>query len=268
MNICTPLIAYPQPAPLWQPRQGPFHHPAIDTQATSVSCPAFGQHGSDSPRSQLLPMGLRIIATIPLHTARPTSGAPTLPPHRRDGLQQGQQLGDIVPMRAGHHRGHWNPLGIREHMMLTAALPTIGRIGPRFFPHRRPPGDADYQPRRGTNQSGRRREAWPGATHAIVARPLCAANRVGAANRSCRSRSPSLGAASPKEGRTSGQRAYLLTPPGSVLAAGPPAAWAVQAVRVEQATPRVRRVRVVLPCTHNTSQSGFVRTSKTTVVIQ
>jgi hypothetical protein len=262
MNICTPLIAYPQPAPLWQPRQGTFHNPARDTQATSVSCPAFGKHRSDSPRSQRLPMGLRIIAAIPLHTVRPASGAPTLTPHGRDGLQQGQQLGDIVPRRAGHRRGQWNPLGIREHMMLTAARPTIGRIGPSFFPHRRPPGDSDYPPRRGTNQSGRRHEAWPGATHAIVARPLCAANHASAANRSSRSRSPALGAASPRECRTSGQRAYRFTPPGSVLAVCHPAAWAAQAVRVEQAAPRVRRVRVVLPCTHNTSQSGFVRDSK------
>jgi hypothetical protein len=209
MNVCTPLIASPQPAPLRQPRQGPFYHPAIDTQATAVGCPACGQHRGDPQRSQLLPMGLRIGAPVPMDPVRPTSGAPTLAPHGRDGLQQGPQLGHIVPMRSCHQRCPWNPLGVREHMRLTAALPTIGRIATRFFPHRRRPGDSDYQPLRGTNRSGPWREAWPGAWHGAVARRLCGANRVNAASRSCRSRSPSPEGASPRECRTSGQRAYL-----------------------------------------------------------
>ena len=134
MNVCTPLIAYPQPAPLRQPRQGPFPHPAIGAQATSVGCPACGQHRGDPPRSQLLPMGRRIIAPVPLDPVRPAAGAPTLAPHGRDGLQPGQQLGAIVPMCPGHQRCPWNPLGVRAYMMLTAALPTIGRSGAPCFP--------------------------------------------------------------------------------------------------------------------------------------
>jgi hypothetical protein len=70
MNVCTPLIAYPQPAPLGQPRQGPFYNPARDTQATSVGCPAFGQHRGDPQRSQRPPMGLRIGAAPGALSAR------------------------------------------------------------------------------------------------------------------------------------------------------------------------------------------------------
>jgi hypothetical protein len=253
MNICTPLVAYPQPAPLRQPCQGAFHHPAIDTQATAMACAAFGQHGGNSQGSQLLPMGLRIIAPVPLDTVRPPSGAPTLAPHGRDSLQQGQQLGHIVPMRPGYQRRQWNALGISEHMMLTAALPTIGRIGTGFFPHRRPPGDSDYQPLRGTNRSDPRRGAWPGEWHGAGARPRCGANRVSAASRSSRSRSPAPGGAFPRECRTSGQREYPLTWLDSVLAVCLPAVWAAQEVTGAQAAPRVRRVQVVWPCTQDTS---------------
>jgi hypothetical protein len=262
MNICTPLIADPQAAPLGQPRQGPFHDPAIDTQATAVGCPTLGKHRGDPPRSQLLPVGIRIVAPVPLDAAWPTSGAPTHTPHGRDGLQQGQQLGHIVPMRSCHQRRQGNPLTIREHMMLTAALPAIGGVGTGFFPRRRLLGDSDYLPPRGTNRSGPLRGAGPGAWHEAVARPRCGANRAAAASRSFRSRSPSPEGASPRERRTSRQRECLLTPPGSIFAVGHPAAWAAQAVRVEQGVPRVRRVRVVWPCTHNTFPSGFVRTSK------
>jgi hypothetical protein len=213
MNVCTPLIAYAQPAPLPQPCPGPLHDPAVETQATAMRCATFGQHGGHPSRSQRLPMGLRIIAALPLDTAWPTSGAPALAPHGRNGLQQGQQLGHIVPMRPGHQRRQWNPLTIREHMMLTAALPTISGIGTGFFPHRRPREDSDYQPRRGTNRSGPRRGAWLGAWRGAVARPRCDANRVSAANRSSRSRSPFPAGASPRECQTLGQREYRLTRP-------------------------------------------------------
>jgi hypothetical protein len=245
MNICSPFIAYSQPTPLRQPCQGPFHDPAVDTQATPLRCAAFGEHRSDPSRAHLLPMGLRIIGPIPLHTVRPTAGAPPPTPHGWDSLQQGQQLRDIVPMRAGHQRGQWDTLGIREHVVLTPALPAIGGIGARFFPHPRPPGDSDYPRRRGTNRSGRRRGACPGAVHAVVARPRCGANRAGAASRSFRSRSPSLGATSPRECQTSTQRESLLRSPDSVLAVCHPAVWAVQGVAVEQVAPRVRLIRVV-----------------------
>ena len=132
----------------------------------------------------------------------------------------------------------------------------------RFFPHRRPPGDSDYQLRRGPNRSGRRREAWPGASQATVARPQCGAKRGGAASRSFQSRSPSLAEASPRECRTSTQREFLLISLDSGLAVCHPADWATQGLTVERATPRVRRVRVVWPCTHDTIKWGFVRISQ------
>jgi hypothetical protein len=108
-------------------------------------------------------------------------------------------------------------------MMLTAALPAIGGIGAGFFPRHRPPGDSGCPLWRGTNRSRLRREAWRGASHASVARLPCGANRGGAANRSCRSRSPSPGEASPKGCRTSGQRESRLMSPGLGLAACHPA---------------------------------------------
>ena len=212
----------------------------------------MGQHGGDPQCSQLLPMGRRIIAVVPLHPVRSTSRAPTLPPHRRDGLQQRQQLSDIVPMCSGHQRRQWTPLGIREDMMCTAALPAIGGIGAGFFPHRRPPAGSDSPRPRATHRPGPRRGAWPGAWHGAVARPLCGANHVSAASTSSRSRSPSPGGASPRACRPSGQRAYPLTWRDSGLAVCPPAVWSAQRGTAAPAAPTVRRVQVVWPCTQDT----------------
>jgi len=206
MHVGTPLIAHSQPTPLRQPRQGPLHDPPRATQATAMHCPAPGQHGGDPSRAQFLPMGLRIIATVPLDAAWPTSGASTLTPHGRNGFQQGQQLGHIVLMRPGHQGRQGNPLTIGEPMMLTAALPTIGGIGTGFFPHLRPREDSDDPPPRGTNRPSPRRGAWPGAWRGAGARCRCGANRVSAASRSSRSRSPVPEGASPRECRTSGHR--------------------------------------------------------------
>jgi hypothetical protein len=252
MNVGTPLIAYPQPAPLRQPCQGSFHDPARETQATAMVCPTLGQHGGDPQRAPCLPMGRRIIPPVPLDPARPAAGAPTLAPHGRDGLPQGQQLGHIVPLCPGHQRRQWNPLGIREYMMFTAALPAIGGIGAGFFPHRRPLADFGYPRRRGTSRSGPRRGAWRGAWHGAVATRRCGANHASAASRSSRRRIPSPEGASPRVCRTSEQRGYPLTWRDSARAVYPPAVWSARRVIVAPAAPTVRRVQVVWPCTQNT----------------
>jgi hypothetical protein len=252
MKVCTPLIADPQPAPLRQPGQGPFPHPARETQATAMVCPTLGQHGGDPPRAQRLPMGRRIIPPLPLDPARPAAGAPTLAPHRRDGLQQGQQLGHIVPMGPGHQRRQWNPLGIREHMLFTAALPAIGGLGAGVFPHRQPREDFGDPRRRGTSRFGPQRGAWPGAWPGAVARSRCGANHASAASRSSRSRIPSPAGASPRGCRTSEQRGSPLTWLDSARAVYLPAVCSAQRVIVAPAAPTVRRVQVVWPCTQNT----------------
>jgi hypothetical protein len=215
-------------------------------------CPAFGKHGGDPQRAQFLPRGRRIITPVPLDTMRPTSGAPPRAPHGRDGLQQGQPRCHIVPMRPCHPRRQWHPLGVREPMMRTAALPALRGMGTGCVPHRRPPADSDDPRSRGTKRAGPRRRAWLGAWPGAVARPRCGAKRVSTASRASRSRSPAPGGASPRACRTSGQRAYPLPWPDSVLAVCPPAVWAAQGVTAVQAAPTGRWVQVGLPCTQDT----------------
>jgi hypothetical protein len=141
MKVGPPLIAAPQAAPLRQPGQGPLHDPARETQATAMRRPPLGRYGGAPQGSQRLPMGRRIGAPVPLDSAWPTAGAPTLAPHGRDGLQQGQPRGHVVLMRPGHQRRPGHPLGVCQRMMLTAALPTIGGMRTGVFPPRRPPED-------------------------------------------------------------------------------------------------------------------------------
>lgn len=254
MDIGSTFIAHAQPAVLRQPRQRAFDHPAVAPQTAAMGCAALCQDRGDTQSPQGLAMGLRIIAPITLEALRPSSWAPTLPPHRRNRRHQWQKLRAIMPVRACQPCRQRNPLGICHEMMFRARLAAVRRIGAGFFPHRPRRGRCDYPQWRGTNRCARRRAVWPIRPHAGAARRQPHANPADGASRSCRSHSPSPGATAPREGQTSGQRQYrsmLLARTREVYRL-----WvsAVQGVTTEQSAPRVRRGLEVLPYLHCTAQ--------------
>jgi hypothetical protein len=229
MNIRTALIAYPQPTVLRQPRQGPLDHPSIDTQTAAMCLPAFRQHRRDAHGSQCPAMGLRIIAPIALYTLGTASRRPRLPADRGDCCQQRQQLGDIMPMGARHHSGQGNPVRIREEMMFTARLAPIGGIGAGFFPHHPQHGRSGYRQQRVPSRSYRPHGAWPITRYAVGARPRRDANPAGGASTSCRSHTPSPGAAVPMGYRISAQKESPSTQRGLESVVSRPVVWTARA---------------------------------------
>jgi hypothetical protein len=75
--------------------------------------------------------------------------------YMRDLVDQGQQLSNVMAVRAGQGHGQWNAVAIGEEMMLDACFPTyadpwdLGRF-PRLH---RVPAPTRYRPEHGTNQS-------------------------------------------------------------------------------------------------------------------
>ena len=134
MDIRPTFITDPQAAVLVEPGKGAFHDPAIDTQATAVCRSTPGQERDNAPLPQFASMGLGVKGSIPQNRL----GTPPGPPHFArdgwDGIDQGQQLRDVVAVGRRDFGGQGDSIGRGQDMVLGALFAPIRRIGAGLGP--------------------------------------------------------------------------------------------------------------------------------------
>jgi len=128
MNIGATFIADTQPTILEEPRNRALNHPAMHPQAAAVWCPTPGQKRKDASVTQLTPVRLRIVGSVPLDTIRTSPGPSHFARDRGDGIDQRQQLRDVVAIGSRDLDGQGNALGIRDQMMLGARFGSVRGI--------------------------------------------------------------------------------------------------------------------------------------------
>lgn len=134
MNLWAAFVPNTKATELVQPREGPFHHPSGDPEATAMFGSPFREHGRDLPATKFSAMGFGVIPTVALERVWFLPGPPRLVPDRRDGVHQGKELGYIVGIGPGEEGRQGNALGLRDDVVLAAQFPSIRRIRARFFP--------------------------------------------------------------------------------------------------------------------------------------
>jgi VCBS repeat protein len=134
MDLRQPFVPDAQAAKLVQPGKCAFDHPSIYPEPTAVRSTALGEHRGDPTGAQALAVRFGIIATSAVEALGFTAGAAPLPSDRGNSLDEGNELGHVVRVRAGQDDRERNPLRLRHDMMLTPQLPSIRRIRPRFAP--------------------------------------------------------------------------------------------------------------------------------------
>jgi len=134
VDVGTFFVAHAQASELMQPGQRALDDPAGFAQSAAVSYLAAGQKRGDAFCTQRVAMGLGIVGAVTLDTRRFASRASGLAVDRRDALDQGQQLGDVMGIGAAQREGKWNALGIGEQVMFAPTLPSIRRIRASFLP--------------------------------------------------------------------------------------------------------------------------------------
>ncbi len=137
MDVIPPLVAETQTSELMQPGDGALHHPAHHTQAAAMRRIPTRQDRRDPFRAQLLAMRLGVVGPIPLDALGSTPRVAHLPTDGRDGVHEGHELGDVVPVGLGQPDGQGDAVPIRDEVMFAPQLPSIRRIRTRFFPPRR-----------------------------------------------------------------------------------------------------------------------------------
>lgn len=118
MQIGGALIADPQPPKVVKPREGPLHDPSFAAQTRSVVGPAASDHGLDAARPQLTAVLVVVIAPICEHSLGSSSGVSTPAADGSDGVNQRQELSDIVAVSARETDRKRNAAGVGQQMVL------------------------------------------------------------------------------------------------------------------------------------------------------
>jgi len=154
MNAGSTLIADRQSPKAVQPRQGALDDPAGATQVAAVRAPALRELRRHAALGELVTVRLGIVAAVPLDQAGLAYRPARTSAQHGHGVDQGQQLGDVVSVRRGQRRDERNPVRVGENMMLRPGLAAIGRVRSRFFPPR-------SARREELSTTARARSSWP-----------------------------------------------------------------------------------------------------------
>lgn len=110
MEVGAAFVADPQALELVEPGKCPFDHPPGASEAGAVCGAASGDEGLDAGLPQQAAVLVEVVAAVGEQALWPVAGSPAQPTDRRDCVQQGDQLRDIVPVSAGQWR---RPAGCR-----------------------------------------------------------------------------------------------------------------------------------------------------------
>src|SRR4029077_2777600 len=72
-----------------------------------------------------------VVATVGGHPVGPPARATDLAAHRRDAIDERDQLGGVVAVAAGDGQGEWDPRRVYEQVMLGAVSGPINRARAR-----------------------------------------------------------------------------------------------------------------------------------------
>ena len=117
-----------------QPSNGAFDYPAGGSETATVRGAPPRDLGANTASSQRPAVRLGVIAAIGLDHIGTVTRRARFAGDRRNAVDQGQQLGDIVAVGLGKNDRQGNALGIREEVVFRACFTAIGWVRSSFFP--------------------------------------------------------------------------------------------------------------------------------------
>jgi len=131
VGLVAAVVADEQSFGLVQPGEGALDDPAVAAEAGAVFGLAAGDLGLDPAGTELAPVRVVVVATVGGHPVGPPARATDLAAHRRDAIDERDQLGDVVAVAAGDRPGEWDPRRVYEQVMLGAVSGPINRARAR-----------------------------------------------------------------------------------------------------------------------------------------
>ncbi len=127
MDVAAVLVAGAQPLEGVQPGEAALDHPALLAQARAVRDAAAGDPRGDAAGAQLSAVTVVVVAAIGEQLPRSAAGSAAPAPDRRDGIDQRDELGDVVAVAAGEGDGERDAAGVADQVVLGARPPAVDR---------------------------------------------------------------------------------------------------------------------------------------------
>ena len=134
MDVSPSLIADTQAPELMQPREGPFDHPAKNSQTAPMARPPAGQDRGDAEATQGVSVGRRVVGAVPLDPFGSLPRATDLPADGWDGLDQREELRHVVAVGFGKPGRQRDAMAIGDQRVFAPQLPSIRWRRASFFP--------------------------------------------------------------------------------------------------------------------------------------
>ena len=121
------LIAGPQPLEGVQPGEGSLDDPALFAQARAVRHAAAGDPRGDPARPQLPAVDVVVVAAVGEQFPRSAARPPASSADRGHGLDQRDQLGDVIAVAAGDGDRQRDAAGVADQVVLGAGPAAVDR---------------------------------------------------------------------------------------------------------------------------------------------
>ncbi len=114
MDVGAALVAGAEPFEGVQPGEAALDHPALLAQAGAVGDAAAGNARRDAALAELTAVDVVVVAAVGEQLARSAAGSSAAAADRRDGVDQRNQLGDVVAVAAGEADGQRDAPGVAD----------------------------------------------------------------------------------------------------------------------------------------------------------
>ena len=137
MDLVAAVVADEQAFELVQPGEGALDDPAVAAEPGAVLGLAASDLRCDATPPELAAMAVVVVTAIGAEAFGPAARPTNLAAHRRDTVDQRDQLGAVMAVAAGDRPGKRDPRRVYEKVMLGAVSGSINRararLGAPFF---------------------------------------------------------------------------------------------------------------------------------------
>jgi hypothetical protein len=137
VDFVASVVADEQPLELVEPGEGALDDPAVATKPRPMLGLAACDLGFDPAAAELAPVLVVVVAAVGGDALGSPPGPADLAAHRRDPLEERDQLGDVVAVAARERPGERDPRRVDQEMVLRPVSGSINRararLGAPFF---------------------------------------------------------------------------------------------------------------------------------------
>jgi hypothetical protein len=133
VDVGSAFVADAEASVLVQPGDRALDDPALLAQARAVLGSLLGDRGTDSAGSELAAVAARLVGAVSEHSLGAAAGTAAFSAHGRDGVDERQQLEDVVVVSAAEAERERGAPSAGQRMVLGAASGAVNGAWSRLL---------------------------------------------------------------------------------------------------------------------------------------